>query len=112
MQTFVSGEFTIFAPTNDAFAALSKSTLDALSKDTTALANILKYHVVKGTIHKADASNELTLMTLAGTKIRVNIYPHNNVSVKLIILNELEFINKNILKLRMTLGLLVINPSV
>ena len=75
----ISGEFTIFAPTNAAFSKLPQSTLDSLQKDTTALANILKYHVVKGSIHKADASNELQLETLAGTKIRINIYPHNNV---------------------------------
>ncbi|XP_056009502.1 transforming growth factor-beta-induced protein ig-h3-like [Ostrea edulis] len=73
----ISGEFTIFAPTNAAFSKLPQSTLDSLQKDTTALANILKYHVVKGSIHKADASNELQLETLAGTKIRFNIYSHN-----------------------------------
>ena len=76
-----AGEYTIFAPSNEAFASVPKFLLDELSKDTAALANILKYHVVKGTIHKADASNELTLMTLAGTKIRVNIYPQNDVSL-------------------------------
>ncbi|XP_048777788.2 transforming growth factor-beta-induced protein ig-h3-like [Ostrea edulis] len=78
-DAILGGEFTIFAPTNDAFSKLPQSTLDSLQKDTTALANILKYHVVKGSIHKADASNELQLETLAGTKIRFNIYPHNNV---------------------------------
>ena len=76
---FQKGEYTIFAPTNAAFSKLPQSTLDGLQRDTTALANILKYHVVKGSIHKADASNELQLETLAGTKIRINIYPHNNV---------------------------------
>ena len=76
---FQIGEYTIFAPTNAAFAKLPQSVLDGLQNDTTALANILKYHVVQGTIHKADASNELQLETLAGTKIRINIYPHNNV---------------------------------
>ena len=78
-MNFQLGEYTIFAPTNAAFSKLPQSTLDGLQRDTTALANILKYHVVKGSIHKADASNELQLETLAGTKIRINIYPHNNV---------------------------------
>ncbi|XP_062592425.1 transforming growth factor-beta-induced protein ig-h3-like [Saccostrea cucullata] len=78
-DALLGGEFTIFAPTNAAFAKLPQATLDSLSKDTTALANILKYHVVKGSIHKADASNELQLETLAGTKIRFNIYSHNHV---------------------------------
>ncbi|XP_065927615.1 transforming growth factor-beta-induced protein ig-h3-like [Magallana gigas] len=78
-DALLSGEYTIFAPTNAAFSKLPQSVLDGLQRDTTALANILKYHVVKGSIHKADASNELQLETLAGTKIRFNIYNHNNV---------------------------------
>ncbi|KAK3107759.1 hypothetical protein FSP39_021627 [Pinctada imbricata] len=78
-DALAGGPFTVFAPTNAAFSKLPQSTLDALSKDTNALANILKYHVVQGNIRKADAKNELTLTTLAGTKIRLNIYSHNNV---------------------------------
>ncbi|KAK3082743.1 hypothetical protein FSP39_004037 [Pinctada imbricata] len=73
------GPFTVFAPTNAAFSKLPQATLNTLNTDFNALANILKYHVVQGNIHKADAKNELTLTTLAGTKIRFNIYPHNNV---------------------------------
>ncbi|XP_034302108.2 transforming growth factor-beta-induced protein ig-h3-like [Magallana gigas] len=78
-DALLSGEYTIFAPTNAAFSKLPQSVLDGLQRDTNALANILKYHVVKGSIHKADASNELQLETLAGTKIRFNIYNHNHV---------------------------------
>ncbi|KAL4224473.1 hypothetical protein ACF0H5_015174 [Mactra antiquata] len=74
-----SGTFTIFAPNNAAFAALPTSTLNALSADVNALTNILKYHVVQGSIKKAAASNELQLTTLNGQKIRFNIYSHNNV---------------------------------
>ncbi len=39
------GNFTVFAPTNDAFAALPAGTLDALLADIPALTNILTYHV-------------------------------------------------------------------
>lgn len=39
------GNFTVFAPTNDAFAALPAGTLDALLNDIPALTNILTYHV-------------------------------------------------------------------
>lgn len=39
------GNFTVFAPTNAAFAALPAGTLDALLADTDALTNILTYHV-------------------------------------------------------------------
>ena len=71
------GTFTIFAPTDAAFDAVG--TEAELLKDTTALANILKYHVVKGVIPSSVAKNELQLETLAGTKIRFNIYSHNHV---------------------------------
>ncbi|OWF49273.1 Transforming growth factor-beta-induced protein ig-h3 [Mizuhopecten yessoensis] len=72
------GTFTIFAPTNAAFAKLPADLLASLSNDVDALANVLKYHVVQGSIRKQDASNEAQLDTLAGKKIRLNIYSHNN----------------------------------
>jgi len=73
------GTFTIFAPTDAAFDAVG--TEAELLKDTAALANILKYHVVKGVIPSSAAKNELQLETLAGTKIRFNIYSHNHVRI-------------------------------
>jgi len=74
----LSGQHTIFAPTDAAFAKLPQGTLDALAQDKTALANILKYHVVQGSIPSSAASNELQLTTLNGAQIRFNIYKHNN----------------------------------
>jgi len=53
------GPFTVFAPTNDAFAALPAGVLDALllpeNKET--LAKILTYHVVPGTVLAADITD-------------------------------------------------------
>lgn len=53
------GPFTVFAPTNEAFAALPPGVLDALllpeNKDT--LAKILTYHVVSGTVMAADITD-------------------------------------------------------
>jgi len=72
------GTFTIFAPNNAAFAELPSATLTALGNDVTALQNVLKYHVVPGSIHQRDATNELQITTLNGQKVRVNIYTHNN----------------------------------
>lgn len=40
------GPFTVFAPTDEAFAKVPKATLDALAKDKTKLQNVLKYHVL------------------------------------------------------------------
>ncbi|CAC5405213.1 unnamed protein product [Mytilus coruscus] len=75
-DAILAGTYTIFAPTDAAFDAIG--TEAELLKDTTALGNILKYHVVKGTIPSSAAKNELQLETLAGTKIRFNVYSHNH----------------------------------
>ena len=42
------GPYTVFAPTNDAFAALPDGTVEGLLEDIDALTNILLYHVVEG----------------------------------------------------------------
>lgn len=74
-----SGTFTIFAPSNAAFAKLPAALLNHLSTDVNALADVLKFHVVSGNVRKSDAANELELPTLEGNKARINIYSHNNV---------------------------------
>ncbi|KAK2712781.1 transforming growth factor-beta-induced protein ig-h3-like [Artemia franciscana] len=70
------GPFTVFAPTNEAFAALPKPTLDALGRDTALLQKVLLYHVVQGEVPSTALANELTAPTLQGAKVRVNIYGH------------------------------------
>ncbi len=49
------GPFTVFAPTDEAFAKVPKATLDALLADKEALKNVLLYHVVPGKVMAADA---------------------------------------------------------
>ncbi len=49
------GPFTVFAPTDEAFAKLPAATLVALGKDKSALKNVLLYHVVAGKVMAADA---------------------------------------------------------
>ena len=49
-----SGPFTVFAPTDAAFAKLPAGTVDALLKDKAKLASILTYHVVPGKVMAAD----------------------------------------------------------
>ncbi|MEO2281547.1 fasciclin domain-containing protein [Pseudoalteromonas pernae] len=49
-------EFTVFAPTDDAFAKLDQATLDALLADPDALSNILLYHVIADTTVMSDAA--------------------------------------------------------
>src|SRR5690349_14654700 len=52
-----SGPYTVFAPSDDAFKAVPKATLDALAKDKNRLKEVLAYHVVPGTVTVADAKN-------------------------------------------------------
>ncbi len=65
------GPFTIFAPTNDAFAALGNETLAALFADPAALRNLLLYHVVPGA-YPAGALVDGPLATLAGPAIGIS----------------------------------------
>lgn len=48
------GPFTVFAPTDDAFAALPEGTIEALLEDTETLSSILTYHVVAGAVMSGD----------------------------------------------------------
>jgi len=69
------GPFTVFAPTNDAFAALPAGTLDSLllpeNKET--LAGILTYHVVSGAVMAADLSDGQEVETVNGAILTVGI---------------------------------------
>lgn len=69
-----TGPFTVFAPTNDAFAAI-QATVDNLLKpeSKSKLQNVLKYHVVAGTVKAADLKNGSDLVTLQGEKLKVSI---------------------------------------
>ena len=50
------GPFTVFAPTDEAFAKVPAATLAALGKDKGALKNVLLYHVVAGKVMAADVA--------------------------------------------------------
>ncbi|GAY16618.1 Immunogenic protein MPT70 [Mycobacterium sp. shizuoka-1] len=54
VDTLNGGQFTVFAPTDAAFAKLPASTVEALKSDSAALTNILTYHVVPGQLSPAD----------------------------------------------------------
>lgn len=65
------GPFTVFAPTNEAFAALPEGTLEMLLKpeNKESLAAILKYHVVSGAVMSTDLSDGQTAKTVQGEKV-------------------------------------------
>ena len=69
------GPFTVFAPTDAAFAALPDGTLESLLKpeNKDQLVAILKYHVVAGKIMSTDLSNGQRAATVQGEKIKVSI---------------------------------------
>jgi uncharacterized surface protein with fasciclin (FAS1) repeats len=90
-ETFMQeGEYTVFAPTNNAFAAVPKSTMDMLMKEENKnqLQNLLKYHVVQGE-WKADAvikaindnNNAYNVTTMAGENITLSV-KNGNVMIK------------------------------
>lgn len=66
------GPFTIFAPTNEAFARLPAGELDALLADRSALARVLSYHVVPGSFTTADITADMTgFTTLTGDELPI-----------------------------------------
>lgn len=71
-----TGNFTIFAPTNDAFEATLADmdlTLDDLVEDPDALTAILQYHIVRGTINANLLRDGANLPTLSGDTIAVSV---------------------------------------
>ena len=67
------GPFTVFAPTDEAFAKLPAGTVDALLKDPKALSNILLYHVVPGAVKAAAVKDGLTAKTLQGSPVTFKV---------------------------------------
>ena len=69
-----AGPFTVFAPTDDAFAALPEGTVEALLEDPDgALTTILTYHVVEGVV-KAETVVTLDMaMTLGGEDVHIAV---------------------------------------
>ena len=65
------GPFTVFAPTDEAFAALPEGTVEALLADPEALAAILTYHVVAGKVMSTDLSDGMMAATVNGTDITI-----------------------------------------
>ncbi len=72
------GPFTVFAPSDEAFAKIPKATLDGLLKDKAALAKVLTYHVVPGKVMAADVKagkvksvqgQEITVKTEGGVMV-------------------------------------------
>jgi uncharacterized surface protein with fasciclin (FAS1) repeats len=70
-----AGPFTVFAPTNAAFAKVPKADLDALLKNKAELSKVLLYHVVSGKVPAAEAMkmNGKTAKTVEGSTIEFKV---------------------------------------
>lgn len=67
------GPFTVFAPTDEAFAKLPKGTVESLLKDKEALTNILLYHVVSGKVMSSDVVKLNSAETLQGSSVKIKV---------------------------------------
>jgi uncharacterized surface protein with fasciclin (FAS1) repeats len=66
------GPFTVFAPTDEAFAKLPAGTVDALLKDIPKLTKILTYHVVSGKVMAADVVKLTSATTVEGSTVKID----------------------------------------
>jgi uncharacterized surface protein with fasciclin (FAS1) repeats len=67
-----AGPFTVFAPTDEAFAKLPAGTVEALLKDLPKLKSILTYHVVSGKVMAKDVVGVKSAKSVQGSDLHVN----------------------------------------
>ena len=78
------GPFTVFAPTDEAFAKLPDGTVEGLLKDIPKLTEILKYHVVNGAVTAKEVAVHKYVTTLLGKDVKVDAakwHLHKNVKI-------------------------------
>jgi uncharacterized surface protein with fasciclin (FAS1) repeats len=66
------GPYTVFAPTDEAFARVPKADLDALMKDKAKLGAVLSYHVLAGNVSAADLAQMKDFGTVQGGRIAIS----------------------------------------
>jgi len=75
------GPFTLFAPTDSAFATLPPGTVESLLTDVPTLKNILLYHVVQSKVMAADLANTPKNATALGDTITATFMPDGKVMI-------------------------------
>ena len=68
-----AGPFTVFAPTDEAFAKVPKAKLDALLNDKEALKKVLLYHVVAGNVGSAQVVKLKSAKTVNGQAAKITV---------------------------------------
>jgi uncharacterized surface protein with fasciclin (FAS1) repeats len=71
--TLSKGSYTVFAPTNAAFAKVPKATLTALGKDKAMLKAVLLYHVVKGRVAASQVVKLTSAKTVNGASVKIAV---------------------------------------
>jgi uncharacterized surface protein with fasciclin (FAS1) repeats len=84
------GPFTVFAPTDAAFANLPPGTIQTLVQNTPQLARILKYHVVAGKFTQADLAKLDTVESLEGSLISIDCSNGFEVKNATVIMADIE----------------------
>jgi uncharacterized surface protein with fasciclin (FAS1) repeats len=84
------GPFTVFAPTDTAFANLPPGTVQTLVQNPPQLARILKYHVVSGKFTKADLAKLNIVESLEGSPIAIDCSNGFEVKNATVIIEDIE----------------------
>jgi uncharacterized surface protein with fasciclin (FAS1) repeats len=72
-KTLSGGRYTVFAPTNKAFAKVPRSTLKALARNKAQLRAVLLYHVVKGRVPASKVVKLKSAKTVNGAAVRIRV---------------------------------------
>ena len=69
------GPYTVFAPSDDAFAALPEGTVEMLlmPENKEQLVSVLSYHVLEGDVMSTDLVDDMEAMTLEGTSVMIDL---------------------------------------
>lgn len=87
------GPFTVFAPTDEAFARIPAADLEALLADKEALTRVLTYHVVPGKVMAADVVNLESAATVEGSEIAISTAEGVKVDEATVVQTDIEASN-------------------
>jgi uncharacterized surface protein with fasciclin (FAS1) repeats len=84
------GPFTVFAPTDEAFAKLPPGTIQTLVQNIPQLARILTFHVVPGKLFKADLDKLGTVTSVEGSPIKIDCFDGFEVKNATVVAPDIE----------------------
>lgn len=89
----IEGPFTVFAPTDEAFAKLPEGTVEALLADPAKLKRVLLYHVVSGSVTSAEVVKLKTAETLEGTDVTISTADGVEINDAMVVQADIEATN-------------------